>query len=163
MFFKSKATSWLFKYCFFYLVCSQSLNNYYVTNLCYSIRNVFIRTLYCLSNSQRFKPINMSLLFHNLVKAAGPRSIQKDPPFDCLAAYGALAHSVSTKLTRSMATQEDHVLQAVQADRTHGLEKILTGYIVSGSTYTVLNMQHKLLKFNHRYVILNIAGNCHSH
>lgn len=142
MFFKSKATSWLFKYCFFYLVLSQSLNNYYVMNLCYSIRNVFIRTLYCLSTLQGFKTINMSLLLHNLVKDTGPCLIQKDPPFDCLAAYGALAHSVSTKLTCSMATQKDHVLQAVQTDRTHSLEKILTGYTVSGSCYTVLNMQH---------------------
>lgn len=63
----------------------------------------------------------MSLLLHNLVKDTGPCLIQKDPPFDCLAAYGALAHSVSTKLTRSMATQKDHVLQAVQTDRTHSL------------------------------------------
>lgn len=70
----------------------------------------------------------MTLLFHNIVKDPGPCSVQEDPPFNCLAAYGALAHSVSTKLTRSMATQEDHVLQAVQTDRTHRLQKILTGY-----------------------------------
>lgn len=84
----------------------------------------------------------MSLLFHNPLKDTGPCLIQKDPPFNCLAAYGALAHSVSTKLTRSMATQKDHVLQAVQTDRTHGLEKILTSYTVSGSSYTLLKMQH---------------------
>lgn len=81
----------------------------------------------------------MSLLFHNLAKDPGRCLIQKDPPFDCLAAYGALAHSVSTQLARSMATQKDHVLQAVQTHRTHSLEKILTGCIVSGSGYTVLN------------------------
>lgn len=163
MVFKSKATSWLFKYCFFYLVCSQSLNNYYVMNLCYSIRNVFIRTLCCLSNLQRGINHQDVLTLSQASKATVPCLIQKDPAFDCLAADGALAHSVSTQLTRPVATQKDHVLQAVQTHRTHGLQEILTGYIVSGSSYTVLNMQHINSWNLTTNVILSIADNCHSH
>lgn len=38
------------------------------------------------------------------------RLVEKDSTFDCLAADGALAHTVPTQLACAMATHEDHVL-----------------------------------------------------
>lgn len=47
--------------------------------------------------------------------------VEEDASLDGLAADGALAHAVATQLTGAVATHEDHVLQPVQAHRTHGL------------------------------------------
>ncbi len=51
------------------------------------------------------------------------RLVEEDAAFDCLAADGALAHSVPTQLTGAMAAHEDHVLQPVETHRTHGLQR----------------------------------------
>lgn len=47
--------------------------------------------------------------------------VEEDAALNGLAADGALAHSVPAQLAGAMAAHEDHVLQPVQAHRTHGL------------------------------------------
>lgn len=53
----------------------------------------------------------------------GQGLVEEDPALDGFAADGTLAHSVSTQLAGAMAAHEDHVLQSVQAHRTHGLKE----------------------------------------
>ena len=48
--------------------------------------------------------------------------VEEDAALDGLAADGALAHSIPAQLAGAVAAHEDHVLQPVQAYRTHGLE-----------------------------------------
>lgn len=47
--------------------------------------------------------------------------VEEYAAFDGLAADGTLAHSIPAQLAGSVAAHEDHVLQPVQAHRTHGL------------------------------------------
>lgn len=56
--------------------------------------------------------------------------VEEDASLDGLAADGALAHAVATQLTGAVATHEDHVLQPVQAHRTHGLERYAQRHLV---------------------------------
>ena len=47
--------------------------------------------------------------------------VEEDATLDGLAADGTLAHAVAAQLAGAVSAHEDHVLQAVQADGTHGL------------------------------------------
>lgn len=51
----------------------------------------------------------------------GGALVEEDAALDGLAADGALAHSIPAQLAGAVAAHEDHVLQPVQAYRTHGL------------------------------------------
>lgn len=49
------------------------------------------------------------------------RLVEEDSTLDGFAADGALAHPVPAQLAGAVAAHEDHVLQPVQTDGTHGL------------------------------------------
>ena len=47
--------------------------------------------------------------------------VKQDPLLDGLATNGTVRHPITAHLTSSMTTEEDHVLQSIQADGTHCL------------------------------------------
>lgn len=47
--------------------------------------------------------------------------VEQDALLDRLATDGTVRHAIPTHLTGPMATEEDHVLQAIQTDGTHRL------------------------------------------
>lgn len=47
--------------------------------------------------------------------------VEQDAALDGFAADGTFAHAVPAQLAGAVAAHEDHVLQPVQAHRTHGL------------------------------------------
>lgn len=57
-----------------------------------------------------------------VVVVGGGRLVEEDSTLDGFAADGALAHPVPAQLAGAVAAHEDHVLQPVQTDGTHGLQ-----------------------------------------
>ena len=56
-----------------------------------------------------------------------PVSVKEDSLLDRFPAYGTFLHSIPTHLTGSMTTQENHILQSIQTNGTHGLLLLFKG------------------------------------
>lgn len=54
-------------------------------------------------------------------------SVEEDSLLDRFPAYGTFLHSIPTHLTGSMTTQENHILQSIQTNGTHGLLLLFKG------------------------------------